>query len=331
MQRADVACCPLPTRAASPLPPRPRPASLRRCNSAPSSSRGMARDRSAWSSTDHRRADLRHRLRGDPGPLRTRATARSRPTTSSTSPSRSADRRGDRQRADLALPAAGVADQTSRSRSRLNLSAHCLTEPISSPGSAVRCSGTGGPASCSRWSGRGQRGRRLRARQHGPRRPARPGSAAVDGRLRTGSSSLSSCASCRSTRSRSTSPRAGHVEPVRVSRSSPARSSSWLTISVCSSWPRRRGRAHPHLLAEMGSRQAAGLPGPATPDDRLDIWLLARTGVRSPHRGPRTAACSSAPEKGPPCPPHTRMLAAGPCREAEVVRVKSSTHSMPPL
>ena len=53
-----------------------------------------------------------------------------------------------------------------------------------------------------------------------------------------------------------------------------------------------------NLLAEMGCDKLQGfLVSRPLPDDRLESWLLARTGVRSrPRRAPRTGGCSSAPE-----------------------------------
>ena len=131
---------------------------------------------------------------------------------------------------------------------------------------------------------RGQRRRRLRARQHGARRPAR---AWVCGCRWTTSAPATrrcpSCASCRSTRSRSTSPSCWACRPARASRSSPARSSSWPTTSglrvVAEGVEDELTR---NLLAEMGCDKLQGfLVSRPLPDDRLESWLLARTGVRS--------------------------------------------------
>ena len=52
-----------------------------------------------------------------------------------------------------------------------------------------------------------------------------------------------------------------------------------------------------NLLAEMGCDKLQGfLVSRPLPDDRLETWLLARTGVRSAAPGPPTAGSSSAPE-----------------------------------
>ena len=81
---------------------------------------------------DHRRPDLRHRLRGDAGALGPPALrARSRRTTSSTSPSRSA---GSAPLTDHVLDLALARcrrwlDQDIALSVAVNLSAHCLTEP----------------------------------------------------------------------------------------------------------------------------------------------------------------------------------------------------------
>ena len=55
-----------------------------------------------------------------------------------------------------------------------------------------------------------------------------------------------------------------------------------------------------NLLAEMGCDKLQGfLVSRPLPDDRLESWLLARTGVRSAAPGRhRTGGCSSAPETG---------------------------------
>ena len=55
-----------------------------------------------------------------------------------------------------------------------------------------------------------------------------------------------------------------------------------------------------NLLAEMGCDKLQGfLVSRPLPEDRLEAWLLARTGVRSAAPGARTGGCSSAPEAAP--------------------------------
>ena len=52
-----------------------------------------------------------------------------------------------------------------------------------------------------------------------------------------------------------------------------------------------------NLLAEMGCDKLQGfLVSRPLPDDRLESWLLARTGVRSARPAPPTGGCSSAPD-----------------------------------
>ena len=60
-----------------------------------------------------------------------------------------------------------------------------------------------------------------------------------------------------------------------------------------------------NLLAEMGCDKLQGfLVSRPLPDDRLESWLLARTGVRIGRaRAPPTGGCSSAPDSRPRRPP----------------------------
>ena len=167
----------------------------------------------------------------------------------------------------------------------VNLSVHCLTEPdLVSPGPP----GTAAPRRPRRAAhprtDRGQRRRRLRAGQQRARRPAR--ARACDCPWTTSAPATRrcrSCGSCRSTRSRSTSPSCSACPPARGSPSSPGRSSSWPTTWACASWPRAsRTSCTRNLLAEMGCDKLQGfLVSRPLPDDRLESWLLARTGVRS--------------------------------------------------
>ena len=63
------------------------------------------------------------------------------------------------------------------------------------------------------------------------------------------------------------------------------------------------------LLAEMGCDKLQGfLVSRPLPEDRLEGWLLARTGVRIAAPGAPTAGCSSAPEG--PCPRPGRLATA---------------------
>ena len=104
---------------------------------------------------DHRRAELRHRLGRDAGPLGAPALrGRSRPTTSSTSPSRSAASARSPTTCSTSPWPAAVAGSTRTSRCRWRSTCPCTASPSPtwSPVCAAPSSGTGCRGSCSPWS-----------------------------------------------------------------------------------------------------------------------------------------------------------------------------------
>ena len=247
MQRADVALLAAAgLRRRGQLPPGPRPA-----EPAPAAAGHRAR------AGDGRRArsassSSRSSTRGPPTSSRsrrwcagpTRATARSRPTTSSTWPSRSA---GSAPLTDHVLDLA-----LARCRRWLDdghravgggqpLGALPRPSPTSSTARpAAPCSGTACPGSCSPWSSPRAASSTTRcASSTVLGRPARAGPAAVDGRLRHRLLLAVPAAPAADRRGQDRQVlRAGHVAPARASRSSPARSSSWRTTWACASSPR---------------------------------------------------------------------------------------------
>ena len=83
-----------------------------------------------------------------------------------------------------------------------------------------------------------------------------------------------------------------------------------------------------NLLAEMGCDKLQGfLVSRPLPDDRLESWLLARTGVRSAGAGCHAPAAVRPHLNKDLPPPTARTLAAGPCREADGRRVEFSDGS----